>query len=319
MQERSNLLMVKHLKKYFTANGATVHAVDDISFSIAKGETLGLVGESGCGKSTAGRTILQLLPPTAGEILYDGVSIGGLKGRPLSVYRQKMQMVFQDPYGSLNPRCRIEKAVGEAMLYHKSVKSRAECRERVAELLEMVGLRADDMNKFPHEFSGGQRQRIGIVRALSVNPEFLICDEPVSALDVSIQSQILNLLDDLRKKMDLTMIFIAHGLNVVKHISDRIGVMYLGKIVEISPSDELFLHQYHPYTQALLSAIPELKPGAEKKQILLSGELPSPTDPPKGCRFCTRCPYATARCREEEPQLRPASQGREVACFYPLI
>ena len=319
MQERSNLLMVKHLKKYFTANGATVHAVDDISFSIAKGETLGLVGESGCGKSTAGRTILQLLPPTAGEILYDGVSIGGLKGRPLSVYRQKMQMVFQDPYGSLNPRYRIEKAVGEAMLYHKSVKSRAECRERVAELLEMVGLRADDMNKFPHEFSGGQRQRIGIVRALSVNPEFLICDEPVSALDVSIQSQILNLLDDLRKKMDLTMIFIAHGLNVVKHISDRIGVMYLGKIVEISPSDELFLHQYHPYTQALLSAIPELKPGAEKKQILLSGELPSPTDPPKGCRFCTRCPYATARCREEEPQLRPASQGREVACFYPLI
>lgn len=270
MQERSNLLMVKHLKKYFTANGATVHAVDDISFSIAKGETLGLVGESGCGKSTAGRTILQLLPPTAGEILYDGVSIGGLKGRPLSVYRQKMQMVFQDPYGSLNPRCRIEKAVGEAMLYHKSVKSRAECRERVAELLEMVGLRADDMNKFPHEFSGGQRQRIGIARALSVNPEFLICDEPVSALDVSIQSQILNLLDDLRKKMDLTMIFIAHGLNVVKHISDRIGVMYLGKIVEISPSDELFLHQYHPYTQALLSAIPELKPGAEKKQILLS-------------------------------------------------
>ena len=205
------------------------------------------------------------------------------------------------------------------MLYHKSVKSRAECRERVAELLEMVGLRADDMNKFPHEFSGGQRQRIGIARALSVNPEFLICDEPVSALDVSIQSQILNLLDDLRKKMDLTMIFIAHGLNVVKHISDRIGVMYLGKIVEISPSDELFLHQYHPYTQALLSAIPELKPGAEKKQILLSGELPSPTDPPKGCRFCTRCPYATARCREEEPQLRPASQGREVACFYPLI
>ena len=319
MQERSNLLMVKHLKKYFTANGATVHAVDDISFSIAKGETLGLVGESGCGKSTAGRTILQLLPPTAGEILYDGVSIGGLKGRPLSAYRQKMQMVFQDPYGSLNPRYRIEKAVGEAMLYHKSVKSRAECRERVAELLEMVGLRADDMNKFPHEFSGGQRQRIGIARALSVNPEFLICDEPVSALDVSIQSHILNLLDDLRKKMDLTMIFIAHGLNVVKHISDRIGVMYLGKIVEISPSDELFLHQYHPYTQALLSAIPELKPGAEKKQILLSGELPSPTDPPKGCRFCTRCPYATARCREEEPQLRPASQGREVACFYPLI
>ena len=228
MQERSNLLMVKHLKKYFTANGATVHAVDDISFSIAKGETLGLVGESGCGKSTAGRTILQLLPPTAGEILYDGVSIGGLKGRSLSVYRQKMQMVFQDPYGSLNPRYRIEKAVGEAMLYLKSVKSRAECRERVAELLEMVGLRADDMNKFPHEFSGGQRQRIGIARALSVNPEFLICDEPVSALDVSIQSQILNLLDDLRKKMDLTMIFIAHGLNVVKHISDRIGVMYLG-------------------------------------------------------------------------------------------
>lgn len=318
MQTQDRLLEVKNLKKYFFSGGSTIHAVDDVSFQIGRGETLGLVGESGCGKSTLGRTVLQLLPATSGEILYDGVSIRGLSKKQMAPYRQKMQMVFQDPYGSLNPRYRIETIVGEAMTYHKLVKNKRECRDRVAELLEMVGLRAEDMDKFPHEFSGGQRQRIGIARALSVEPEFLICDEPVSALDVSIQSQILNLLDDLRGQMHLTMIFIAHGLNVVKHVSDRVGVMYLGKLVELSPADDLFCHQYHPYTQALLSAIPEPRLNVKKRQILLSGELPSPADPPKGCRFCTRCPYATQRCRQEEPEMRNVAQGRGVACFYPL-
>lgn len=318
MSNSDMLLEVRHLSKVFRTGNSKIHAVDDISFSIRRGETLGLVGESGCGKSTVGRTILQLIPLTSGEIIYDGTPITGLKGRQMAPFRRKMQMVFQDPYSSLNPRYRIGETVGEAMRFHKLVSSRRECEQRVAELLKMVGLQPGDAGKFPHEFSGGQRQRIGIARALSLEPEFLICDEPVSALDVSIQSQILNLLADLRQQMGLTMIFVAHGLNVVKHISDWIGVMYLGKLVEIVSSDDLFQHQFHPYTQALLSAIPEPQLDAHKQQILLGGELPSPANPPKGCRFCTRCPYASERCHAEEPILQPVGTGRQVACFYPV-
>lgn len=313
------LLQVKNLKKMFYNGRTAIHAVDDISFSLKRGETLGLVGESGCGKSTVGRTILRLIPATDGKIIYNGTDITSLQGKALLPYRTKMQMVFQDPYSSLNPRYRVEEIVGEGLRYHRRVASKKECREQVAQLLELVGLQEDDMRRFPHEFSGGQRQRIGIARALSLNPEFLICDEPVSALDVSIQSQILNLLDDMRRQMNLTMIFIAHGLNVVKHISDRIGVMYLGKLVEIAPADELFLHQYHPYTNALLSAI--LEPAINqhsRKHVILKGELPSPAHPPQGCRFCTRCPYATDRCKMEQPVMQKMGTDRQVSCFYPL-
>lgn len=319
MSDANVLLEVRHLTKTFQTGNSKVHAVDDVSFSLRRGETLGLVGESGCGKTTVGRTILQLIPPTSGEIIYNGTPVTGLKGRKLAVFRRKMQMVFQDPYSSLNPRYRIGKTVGEAMEFHRLVSNRRECEQRVSELLEMVGLRAEDADRFPHEFSGGQRQRVGIARALSVEPEFLICDEPVSALDVSIQSQILNLLTDLRQQMGLTMIFVAHGLNVVKHISDWIGVMYLGKLVETAPSDDLFEHQFHPYTQALLSAIPEPRLDSHKQQILLGGELPSPANPPKGCRFCTRCPYASERCYTEEPMLKSMGHNRQAACFYPMI
>lgn len=319
MNDSADLLQVRNLKKIFFNGKTAIHAVDDVSFSLKRGETLGLVGESGCGKSTIGRTILQLIPVTEGEIIYDGTDISSLRGKALLPYRTKMQMVFQDPYSSLNPRYRIEDIVGEGLRYHRLVPNKKECREQVAQLLEMVGLQGDDMHRFPHEFSGGQRQRIGIARALSLKPEFLICDEPVSALDVSIQSQILNLLDDMRRQMNLTMIFIAHGLNVVKHISNRIGVMYLGKLVEIAPADELFLHQYHPYTHALLSAILEPNLNQHREHVVLKGELPSPAHPPQGCRFCTRCPYAAEKCRTEQPVMQNMGMEHQVSCFYPLM
>lgn len=312
------LIEIKDLKKYFFSKKTTIRAVDGVSLSISKGETFGLVGESGCGKSTLGRTILCLYPATNGNIIYNGIDITRLNKKEFQCYKEKMQIVFQNPYSSLNPRYRIIETVGEAIKYHGLVASKNEQIERVATLLETVGLQADDMYKFPHEFSGGQRQRIGIARALSMNPEFLICDEPVSALDVSIQAQILNLLADLREKMGLTMLFIAHGLNVVKHISNRIGVMYLGKLVEVAPSDMLFEHQYHPYTQALLSAILEPSLGINHHFIKLNGELPSPANPPSGCRFCTRCPQASKKCWTEEPPMQEMAVGREVACFYPL-
>jgi oligopeptide transport system ATP-binding protein len=314
------LLEVKHLKKYFPIKGGVfsktigyVYAVDDVSFTLHGGETLGLVGESGCGKSTTGRAILRLIEPTAGEIHFEDQSITELGKSEMRALRREMQIIFQDPYASLNPRMTIGSIIGEPLEIHKIAKG-AEKEERVAALLQKVGLRAEDMRKYPHEFSGGQRQRIGIARALALNPKLIICDEPVSALDVSIQAQVINLLGDLQQEFGLSYLFIAHNLNVVEHISNRVAVMYLGKIVELAGDKELYENPQHPYTEALLSAVPIPDPTVKKKRIILEGDVPSPINPPSGCHFHTRCPYKEKICEEVEPVFKDIGGGHWVAC-----
>ena len=320
------LLEARHVKKYFPIRKGVlqrevgrVHAVDDVSFAVREGETLGLVGESGCGKSTLGRTLVRLFEPTAGEIIFQGKPIQSLGTRRLRPLRREMQMVFQDPYASLNPRKRVGTIVSDPMRIH-DLGNRTEQKRRVGEILETVGLSPEHYNRFPHEFSGGQRQRIGIARALALRPKLIIADEPVSALDVSIQSQMLNLLEDLQNEFQLTYIFIAHDLGVVRHVSDRIAVMYLGKIVELSPAEELYTRPIMPYTEALLSAVPIPDPDlAEKRErIVLEGDVPSPINPPSGCRFHPRCRYATDVCKQLEPPLVDYGNGHLAACHHPL-
>jgi len=304
----------------FQKQVGAIKAVDGISFDMFKGETLGLVGESGCGKSTSGRAILQLYRPTGGNVVFEGTDLTQTKGEDLRRMRRRMQMIFQDPYASLNPRMTVGSIIGEPLEVHGIGKSKAERQQRVQELLKVVGLNPYFVNRYPHEFSGGQRQRIGIARALAVNPAFIVCDEPISALDVSIQAQIINLLEDLQDELGLTYLFIAHDLSVVRHISDRIAVMYLGKIVELANRDELYEKPMHPYTQALLSAVPIPDPTIENKRqrIILEGDVPSPANPPKGCHFCTRCPRVMDVCREEEPPFKDYGDGHHVACWlYP--
>ncbi|MFV0411767.1 MAG: ABC transporter ATP-binding protein [Oscillospiraceae bacterium] len=343
------LIEVQNLKQYFPVTGGklfekrVVKAVDDVSFFIRKGETLGLVGESGCGKTTTGRTLLRLTPPTGGRILYDGTTLfdsGNLpllddEGKPLQdaegkprrskktavnmlAYRRKMQIVFQDPYASLDPRMTVGDIVGEAIDIHKLAANKKARQERIIHMLEQVGLNSEHANRYPHEFSGGQRQRVGIARALAVDPEFIVCDEPISALDVSIQAQVVNMFEDLQNELGLTYLFIAHDLSVVKHISNRIGVMYLGKLVELAESYELAFHSVHPYTRSLISAIPIADPEVSRttKRIVLEGDVPSPVNPPSGCRFRTRCPYADATCAEQEPVWREVSAGHFTACHH---
>ncbi|HWQ98963.1 MAG TPA: oligopeptide/dipeptide ABC transporter ATP-binding protein [Clostridia bacterium] len=314
------LLEINHLKKHFIIKGEKaghnrLRAVEDVSFDIYKGETLGLVGESGSGKTTAGRTLLRLYEPTDGTIVYNGKDITKV---PIQPYRRKMQYIFQDPYASLNPRMTVGDIVGEPIDIHRLASSKAERIDRIKQLLEQVGLNSEQATRYPHEFSGGQRQRIGIARALAVEPEFIVCDEPVSALDVSIQAQIINMLEKLQHDMGLTYLFIAHDLAVVKHISQRIGVMYLGHIVELAETKELHAHPMHPYTRALLSAIPAFDPEVNKsrKRIILEGEIPNPLTPPKGCVFSTRCPYAKEICKQEIPVLNDLSCGHKVACHF---
>lgn len=314
------LLEVNHLKKHFPIKGGVfsktigyVYAVDGVSFTLRKGETLGLVGESGCGKSTTGRTILRLIEPTAGEINFEGQNITGIEKGEMRALRREMQIIFQDPYASLNPRMTVGSIIGEPLAIHKIAKG-AEQTERVASLLDKVGLRPEDMRKYPHEFSGGQRQRIGIARALALNPKLIVCDEPVSALDVSIQAQVINLLEDLQEEFGLSYLFIAHNLNVVEHISNRVAVMYLGKIVELATDKELYASPQHPYTEALLSAVPVPDPTAQKKRVILQGDVPSPINPPSGCHFHTRCPYKEKICEEAEPEFKDLGGGHWVAC-----
>ena len=318
MENKKILLEVKNLKKYYPVRTGFVKktelkAVDDVSFFIRKGETLGIVGESGCGKSTLGKSILRLEEPTAGDILYDGTSI---MGKNMKEYRTRMQIVFQDPYASLDPRKTVSDLIGEAMDLQNLCSSKAERKERILELMNLVGLNTQFYNRFPHEFSGGQRQRIGIARALAVNPGFIVCDEPVSALDVSIQAQIINMLEELQETRQLTYLFIAHDLAIVKHISDRIGVMYLGHLVELTDGEELYRSPLHPYTQMLLSAIPIADPdlSAARKRMKLDGEIPSPLNPPSGCPFRTRCPRADETCAQSMPLLKEAAPGHLTAC-----
>ncbi|MBO0735889.1 MAG: dipeptide ABC transporter ATP-binding protein [Alphaproteobacteria bacterium] len=314
------LLCVRGLVKHFPVKKGLlqrtvgqVHAVDGISFDIAEGETLGLVGESGCGKSTAGKTILKLIDPTAGEIRIRGERIDALTRREMRAYRRQLQVVFQDPYSSLNPRLKVRDIIGEPLVNY-AVSTGRELDQRVTELAIKVGLSAEALDRFPHEFSGGQRQRIGIARALALHPSLIICDEPVSALDVSVQAQVINLLGDLQREFGLSYLFVAHDLAVVEHISHRIAVMYLGKIVEIADKQALFTRPQHPYTEALLSAVPVPDPEASRKRIILRGDVPSPVTPPPGCRFHTRCPYAFDRCSKEEPEMREVVRGHHVAC-----
>lgn len=346
--EKKVLVEVQHLQQYFPAGGygknkKYVQAVDDVSFYIHKGETLGIVGESGCGKTTVGRTLLRLYEPTDGRIIYDGevvfdsgkcplMNADGTpvldeKGNPvygkktavdMLPFRRKMQMVFQDPYASLDPRMTIGDIVGESIDIHNLAANNKERHDRIISLLETVGLNSEHANRFPHEFSGGQRQRVGIARALAVDPEFIVCDEPVSALDVSIQAQVVNMFEDLQKQRELTYLFIAHDLSVVKHISNRIGVMYLGKMVELADSYELIFHSIHPYTRSLISAIPEADPklARESHRIILQGDVPSPLNPPSGCRFRTRCPYADEQCACEVPKFKEIGPGHWAACHH---
>jgi len=326
VSSNGSLVELQHVKKYFPIRKgvlqrevARVHAVDDVSFAVNEGETLGLVGESGCGKSTLGRTIVRLLEPTDGEILFRGTHIESFGARRLRPLRREMQMVFQDPYASLNPRKRVGSIVGDPLKIH-GLGNKRERKAHVEELLEAVGLSPEHYNRFPHEFSGGQRQRIGIARALALRPKLIVADEPVSALDVSIQSQMLNLLEDLQNEFRLTYIFIAHDLGVVRHVSDRIAVMYLGKLVELSPAEELYQRPIMPYTEALLSAVPIPDPdlAAGRERIVLEGDVPSPIDPPSGCRFHPRCRYATQVCSDVEPPLVDYGNGHLAACHHPL-
>ena len=297
----------------FGRTSAQVHAVDEVSFDIAEGETLGLVGESGCGKSTLGKTVLRLVPPTAGTISWRGIRIDGLDAGAMRAFRRELQAVFQDPYASLNPRMRAEDIVAEPIRNFED-RTAGEIHDRVQVLFEKVGLRADQMRKYPYEFSGGQRQRLGIARALAPKPRLIVCDEPVSALDVSVQAQVINLLVDLQREFGLSYFFVAHDLAVVEHISHRVAVMYLGRIVELASKEALFANPLHPYTEALLAAVPIPDPTAHRKRLILAGDVPSPIKPPPGCRFHTRCPYAFDRCRVEEPVLKEPAPGRLVAC-----
>jgi len=310
------LLEVKDLKKYFKTPNGNLHAVDGVSFSLEKGKTLGVVGESGCGKSTLGRVILHLLEPTGGQIFFDGKDITSLHKAGLKEMRKDMQMIFQDPYSSINPRMKVSEIIGEPMDIYNSCSSKDERDQMVRQLMDTVGLAERVADSYPHELDGGRRQRIGIARSLALNPRFIVCDEPVSALDVSIQAQILNLMQDLQKERDLTYIFITHNLSVVKHISDDICVMYLGNVVELCGSKELFKNQLHPYTKALLSAIPKAKLNAKKERIILKGELTSPINPKPGCRFAPRCLYAKDICFKEQPKLSEVMEGHKVACHF---
>ncbi len=319
MPENRPIIEVKNLKEYFNINtglfrSKPLKAVDDVSFSINKGETLGLVGESGCGKTTVGRTVLHLYKPTAGEIYYDGKLIK--TNADIKEFRKKATMVFQDPYSSLNPRMTVSDIIGEPLDVHKLCSNKKERQERILELMDYVGLNSEHAARYAHEFSGGQRQRIGIARALAVNPDFIVCDEPVSALDVSIQAQVINMFDELQEKLGLTYLFIAHDLLVVRHISDRIAVMYLGHMVELAPADEIYNHPLHPYSKSLLSAVPVPDPKAARanKRIVLTGDIPSPLNAPSGCPFRTRCIYATEQCAQSMPEFKEVSAGHFVAC-----
>ena len=309
------LLQVNHLKKYFKTGRGLLHAVDDVTFTLEQGKTLGVVGESGCGKSTMGRTILRLLEPTDGEVIFDGTDVSKLKTEEMRAMRTKMQMIFQDPFSSLDPRKSVSQTILEPIKLHKLIAHKKEQQDRVLELMETVGLSERLVNSYPHELDGGRRQRIGIARALAVHPQFIVCDEPVSALDVSIQAQILNLMKDLQEKIGLTYLFITHDLSVVNHFSDEIMVMYLGRMVEKAPSEELFAHPTHPYTKALLSAIPIPKLHRKTERILLKGEITSPINPPNACRFANRCPHATDQCRQQEPPLVEQAPNHFVSCF----
>ena len=321
----NKILQVQNLVKHFPITrskwiflreqAGAVHAVDDVSFDVIRGETLGLVGESGCGKSTTGRTILQLHRPTSGHVYFEGKDLANTKGEDLRLMRRRMQMIFQDPYASLNPRMTVGEIIGEPLIIH-GMATQKEAEERVKELLKRVGLNPSYTNRYPHEFSGGQRQRIGVARALALQPSLIVCDEPISALDVSIQAQVINLLEDLQKEFGLTYLFIAHDLSMIRHISTRVAVMYLGVIVELTSRNELYKNPLHPYTQALLSAVPIPDPNAEEKRqrIILQGDVPSPVNPPSGCRFRTRCPLATKICADQRPEFREVSPGHWVAC-----
>ena len=317
MNDRKVLMEVKHLKKYFRIDSKrTLKAVDDVSFQIYEGETLGIVGESGCGKTTCGRTCIGVYDKTEGQVLYKGKDVHRMSNAEKKEFTKSVQMIFQDPYSSLDPRLKVHDIIAEGMQIHKLVTSKSEEIKAVQELLKQVGLNPEHASRYVHEFSGGQRQRIGIARALAVNPEFLMCDEPISALDVSVQAQVVNLLVKLQKERGLTCMFIAHDLSMVKHISDRVGVMYLGNMVELADSDELYENPLHPYTKAMLSAIPIPNPKVEKErqQIRLEGEVPSPVNPPEGCHFCNRCPYAKEKCKKTVPLMREIVEGHFVAC-----
>jgi len=309
------LIEVKNLQRYFGAAAKPVRAVDDVSFSIQPGETLGLVGESGSGKSTIGRTLLRLIEATSGQVLYRGEDLGSASSGRMRALRSKLQMIFQDPYASLNPKMRVRDILGEALQVHGLAKGKEAREARIAELLELVGLRAEHASRYPHEFSGGQRQRIGVARALAVEPEFIVADEPLSALDVSIQAQVVNLLCDLRDRLSLTMLFISHDLDVVEYLCDRVVVLYLGRVMEVAPTAELFAQPLHPYTQALLAASPKPDPELKSERIALKGDIPSPVNPPSGCVFRTRCPHVVDACSTARPELRDMGNGRFKACI----
>jgi peptide/nickel transport system ATP-binding protein len=311
-----DLIQVKNLKKYFKTPKGLLHAVDDVDFTIKKGETLGVVGESGCGKSTTGRLLLRLIEATGGEVLFEGKNVLNYNKEQMRQLRKEMQIIFQDPFSSLNPRMTIAEIIGEPLIIHKAVNSKEELNKRVSQLMDIVGLSERLVNTYPHELDGGRRQRIGIGRALALNPKFIVCDEPVSALDVSIQAQVLNLMQDLQKEMGLTYMFITHDLSVVKHISNDIAVMYLGKLVEKAPAKELFKNPTHPYTKALLSAIPVPSIKHKKERILLKGEITSPINPAPGCRFAKRCPYAKEKCFSVDPILETSGNEHYVACHF---
>lgn len=304
-------------KKMFSRHKRTLKAVDGVSFGIERGRTFGLVGESGCGKTTVGRTIVRLYTPTDGAIYYDGNDIAKLDNKQIAPYRRKMQMIFQDPYASLDPRMTVGDIIAEPIRAHKLYSNDSECKERVRELIATVGLKPDHISRYPHEFSGGQRQRIGIARALASNPEFIVCDEPISALDVSIQAQVVNELEELQASLGLTYLFVSHDLSMVRHISHDVGVMYLGHMVEMAPVEELFAHMQHPYTRALLSAVPIADPdlAAKSQRIVIQGDVPTPIDPPSGCPFRTRCPYAQDICAKQRPEMRDIGGGHYCACY----